>query len=78
MAHDNEQEKDFIELDPEKINLETTGNAALPAESDYPSQTGRWSGKPPANDHSSGLPEVEPDNMPGDTEVQSKTIWHRY
>lgn len=43
-----------------------------------PSQTGRWSANPKDVQDGGDLPEAEPDNMPGDTEVQSKTIWHRY
>lgn len=45
---------------------------------DSPSQTGQWSGKPAESERHADLPKTDPDNMPGDTEVQSKTIWQRY
>lgn len=45
---------------------------------DEPSQTGKWSANPKDVKEIGKLPKVEPDNMPGDTEVQSKTIWQRY
>ena len=79
MAENNEQKKDFTELDPDQINLKRNGEPAegLPQSGD-PSQTAHWSGKPPAKDASAKLPEAEPDNMPGDTETLTKTIYQRY
>jgi hypothetical protein len=67
---------------PEKLEihgLENKATEALEASQPAdPSQTWHWPGKPPKEKHSARTPKVEPDTMPGDTEVQSKTIWQKY
>ncbi len=78
---DQKQEKDFTKVDPENLDLTIKGEPPeeLPGISNAdPAQTGHYSGKPPANSHSAELPEVEPDNMPGNTEVDTRIKYQRY
>jgi len=73
---DNEQKKDFTQVDPENLDLTVKGEPAeeLP---DSAKTAPRFSGKPPADSQSAKLPEAEPDTMPGDTEVD-RVRYQRY
>jgi hypothetical protein len=78
---EHEPKKDFTKVDPENLDLTIKGEPPedLPGSSVAdPSQTGHFSGKPPANSPSAELPEVEPDNMPGNTEVDNRIKYQRY
>jgi hypothetical protein len=75
MADHNEQKKDFSKVDPDNLDLSIKGEpAGLPGPAE---ETPHFSGKPPADSQSAKLPEVEPDTMPGDTEVD-RVRYQRY